>query len=96
MHVLSFSELFPGRNVWLENYGEAFKTFSLLPMAVEHAQDGLLLLAGESGPTPLCERTYNRDMTWRCWDTCPDADTLTETPWLDDALLLRTPCTFPA
>ena len=78
MRVLNARELFPGRLVWLENNGFAFKKLSLTPVVI-------LAVSRKNAfffpfhRLPLSR--YNQDLTWRCWDGKPDLDTLVEEDW---------------
>ena len=78
MFLLHVTQLRPGRTVWLENNGLAFKVLRLnrvtvLAVTEKHIYFFPFLRL------PLT--TYNRDLTWRCWDGEPDVDTLCETEW---------------
>ena len=84
MSVLSLADLFPGRPVWLEYYGEAFKQFLLVPVRVVCMTPVCVLLEGASMTFRLSPTFYDREMVWRCWDRRPSSDTLSETPWSDD------------
>ena len=78
MRTLRVEELKPGKSVWLENNGLAFKVLRLnrvtvLAVTEKHIYFFPFLRL------PLT--TYNRDLTWRCWDGEPDVDTMCETEW---------------
>ena len=78
MNVLQPSDLKPGRRVWLEDYGLAFKKLRMSKVTVLLATREYMLFF-PFRRLPMA--TYNRDMTWRCWDERPDADAVCETEW---------------
>ncbi len=78
MRTLCVKELKPGKSVWLENNGLAFKVLRLYRVTVLAVTDKHVYFFPFLR-LPLM--TYNRDLTWRCWDGEPDADTLCETEW---------------
>ena len=79
MRPMKLSELKPGKTVWLESYGYAFKTLRLVKAVVLAVTSSAVYFA-----FPFCKMDasgYNTDLTWRCWDGEPDIDTLCETEW---------------
>ena len=83
MRVLALADLKPGKTVWLESYGYAFKTLRLIRTTVLAATPSAVYFA-----FPFCKMdtaSYNTDLTWRCWDGRPDLDTLAEEEWIDIA-----------
>ena len=79
MRPMRLSELKPGKTVWLESYGYAFKTLRLVKAVVLVATSSAVYFA-----FPFCKMdaaSYNTDLTWRCWDERPDMDTLAEEEW---------------
>ncbi len=76
MRPMKLYELKPGKTVWLESYGYAFKTLRLVKAVVLAATSSAVYFA-----FPFCKMdaaSYNTDLTWRCWDKQPDIDTLVE------------------
>ncbi len=78
MRTLRVEELKPGKSVWLENNGLAFKELRLNRVTVLAVTEKYVYFFPFLR-LPLM--TYNRDLTWRCWDGEPDIDTLCETEW---------------
>ena len=79
MSPMKLSELKPGKTVWLESYGYAFKTLRLVKAVVLAVTSSAVYFA-----FPFCKMdasSYNADLTWRCWDEQPDTDTLAEEEW---------------
>ena len=79
MRPLNLPELKPGKTVWLESYGYAFKTLHLTKATVLAVTSTAVYFA-----FPFCKMdtaSYNADLTWRCWDERPDMDTLAEKEW---------------
>ena len=79
MRPMKLSELKPGKTVWLESYGYAFKTLRLVKAVVLAVTSSAVYFA-----FPFCKMgsaSYNTDLTWRCWDEQPDMDTLAEEEW---------------
>lgn len=78
MLVLSVRNLAPGKMVWLENNGFAFKELHLSRVMV------LAITKRYAYFFPLRRlplAAYNTDLIWRCWDENPDLDSLCETEW---------------
>ena len=79
MRILNLHELTPGKTIWLESYGYAFKTLRLSKATVLAVTSSAVYFA-----FPFCKMdcaSYNIDLTWRCWDEKPDLDTLAEEDW---------------
>ena len=79
MRPMKLSELKPGKTVWLESYGYAFKTLRLVKAVVLAVTSSAVYFA-----FPFYRMDalgYNTDLTWRCWDEQPDMDTLAEEEW---------------
>ena len=79
MRPMKRYELKPGKTVWLESYGYAFKTLRLVKAVVLVATSSAVYFA-----FPFCKMdaaSYNTDLTWRCWDERPDMDILAEEEW---------------
>lgn len=76
--VLEARQLYPGRLVWLENNGFAFKMLHL-------SKSRILMVTRKAvyffpfRRLPLT--AYNIELTWRCWDNEPDIDIVCETDW---------------
>ena len=79
MKVLDISALKPGKTVWLESYGYAFKALRLARVTIIAVTASTVYFV-----FPFCcmnRFCYNADLTWRCWDERPDLDTLAEADW---------------
>ena len=79
MRPMKLYELKPGKTVWLESYGYAFKTLRLVKAVVLVATSSAVYFA-----FPFCKMdaaSYNTDLTWRCRDERPDMDILAEEEW---------------
>lgn len=83
MRVLDKTELTPGKSVWLEDNGLAFKEMDLLHCTCIWIgkQDAVFLPFRK-----LDLRLYNLDTVWRCWDEKPDCDSLSEVEWEENSL----------
>lgn len=76
--VLKASALLPGRSVWLEDNGFAFKKLKLIKAKVLIVTQRYVYFFPF---TRLPLASYNNGMTWRCWNDEPDIDTVSETEW---------------
>ena len=83
MRVLALDDLKPGKTVWLESYGYAFKTLQLTRAVVLAVTSTSIFFAFPFRRMDCS--SYNADLTWRCWDTRPGLDALAEEEWLDIA-----------
>ena len=79
MRILELRELQPGRRVWLENNGLAFKNMHLRQTTVRWVTSSTVFF---SPFLRLPIASYNKELTWRCWDERPDLDTACETEWV--------------
>ena len=82
MYVLSKADLHPGAHVWMEDNGEAFKALEIKAVTILSVDSEALFYIDDAGGFGVqwIDR-YNTDLTWRCWDELPDADTLAEEEW---------------
>ncbi len=78
MQVLGLRKLKPGKKVWLEDNGFAFKELhisraTILVVTKRH----IYFFPFKRLPVAV----YNMDLTWRCWGEKPDLDSLCEMEW---------------
>ena len=76
---MNFSEQKPGKSVWLESYGYAFKTLRLSKVVILAVTPSAIYFAFPF--SKMGTVSYNTVLTWRCWDEQPDIDTLAEEEW---------------
>ena len=79
MKVLNLSEIKPGKTVWLESYGYAFKTLHLTRSAVLAVTPSAVYFAFPFSRMDC--GSYNSGLTWRCWDEQPSLDAIAEEEW---------------
>ena len=87
MNMLGWEDLVPGRTVWLEDSGMAFKelTLSCVRILFRGTREAVYFRP-ETGEVLRMDRYYFRQpMCWRCWYQKPDPDMLCECPWVTEA-----------
>ena len=79
MRTLRMEELKPGKSVWLEDNGLAFKTMRLRRAFILRVSPASVVFFPF---LRLPAASYSKELTWRCWDERPELDTVCETEWV--------------